>query len=516
MGEERDSTIRSLARGSGLLVVGFVVELGLAFLAKVLMAQILGKVDYGSVSLGIVIAANLSTIVLLGTNKGVARYLPRFDDPAERRGVLVSAYQIAVPLAVLVGVGLYALADPIAVQVLDDPSVAPLLRIFGVATPFAALMKLAVSSVQGTKRSFPKVAVRNLVMPVSRFVLIVAALYTGYRTLGIGLAYLVTYALAAVVALYFVYRHTSLFERGEWVPMHRTLMSYSSPLAVMAVAQLVVAGVALDTIAIAYFGDTGAVGAYNVIVPTAKLLIVVVSAVSFLFMPIVSELDAEGATDEMRRLFEVATKWIVLGTLPVFAVMVLFPGQFLALTFGAEYRTAALGLVVLAVGYFVHAGMGPNRRVLNAVGETRIVMADTLVAGVVNVVGTLALVPQYSLVGAAVATTAAYVTVNALYGYHVYRVVGLHPYSESLVRPALVALTVLGVSGGLARLYFDVTPLGLVAFVAALAPVYAVVMLRFGAVEDEEVMLVLSFEERYGIDLGPFKRVAVLLTSSNG
>jgi len=37
---------------------------------------------------------------------------------------------------------------------------------------------------------------------------------------------------------------------------------------------------------------------------------------------------------------------------------------------------------------------------------------------------------------------------------------------------------------------------------------HGVIVLSFGGIEQEEIMLVLSFEERFGIDLGPFKRIA--------
>ena len=40
---------------------------------------------------------------------------------------------------------------------------------------------------------------------------------------------------------------------------------------------------------------------------------------------------------------------------------------------------------------------------------------------------------------------------------------------------------------------------------------YGFVILRFGGIEDEEIMLVLSFEDRFGIDLGPLKDIAKFL-----
>lgn len=40
---------------------------------------------------------------------------------------------------------------------------------------------------------------------------------------------------------------------------------------------------------------------------------------------------------------------------------------------------------------------------------------------------------------------------------------------------------------------------------------YGIVILRFGGIEDEEVMFVLSIEDRLGVDLGPLMDVAMFL-----
>jgi len=37
---------------------------------------------------------------------------------------------------------------------------------------------------------------------------------------------------------------------------------------------------------------------------------------------------------------------------------------------------------------------------------------------------------------------------------------------------------------------------------------YALIIFRFGGIEEEEVALVLSFEDRFDINLGPLKKVA--------
>lgn len=509
MAEDSDSVVRSLVKGGGVIFLGFFLENGLAFVAKILMARLLGKTHFGELSIGIILAANVSTIFVLGLHTGVARFLPRYDDPAKRKGVLVSAFRIVVPVILVVGVLCYLLATPIARYAFRDVSVAPVVRVFALATPFAALMKLAVGAIQGSKHSLPKVYVRNIVQPISRFVLIVGVFAIGLGTLGVSWAYFGSYVLASAVAMYFVYRNTDLFSPGEYAPMYRELLRFSAPLAVMAVASLIVSGIGIDTFMIAYFSTTDRVSEYNVVMPVAKLMILVLSSLAFLFMPIMSELHAKGATGDMERLFQLATKWIVLATLPILTVMVAFPRQFIALTFGDQYTTAALSLSVLAVGFFVHSAFGLGQRLLNSVGSTRLVMYDNIAAACVNVVVNLLLVPQYPVLGASIGTAAAYVVLDLLYFYHVYTREGMHPFTSSLIEPAAAGAFVLGGAALLAPRLLTITPLRLVAWCVILGPLYLLVAVRFGAIEEEEIMLVLSVEERFGIDLGPLKRIGL-------
>jgi O-antigen/teichoic acid export membrane protein len=293
--------------------------------------------------------------------------------------------------------------------------------------------------------------------------------------------------------------------------MYRELLRFSAPLAVMSVGTLVVSGIGIDTFMIAFFSNADLAAEYNVIMNTAKLMILVISSLAFLFMPIVSELHAKGATEEMERLYQLATKWIVLASLPILAVMVAFPTQFIGLTFGDQYTPAAFSLTVLGIGFFVHSSLGLSERLLKSVGSTTIVMYDTLVAGAVNVVLNLLLIPQFPVLGATIGTAGAYIVLDLLFVYHAYQREAMHPFTASLLKPAAVGSAVLGL-GAVGAIYLtDVTQLRLVLWCALLGPVYLLVMIRAGAIESEEVDLLLGVEDRFDVDLGPLKRIGVRL-----
>lgn len=500
------SIFRAIFASSGVLALGLAFHLGLGFLGRLIVARFLGRVDYGAVALGFTLLTTASILVVLGTDKGVGRYLPRFDADGRRRGVLVSALQVVVPLSVLLGLLVALLAGPIARYAFTDPSIEPVVRVFGLAIPLAAIVRLTLGSTRGMQETVPRVAIDDVALPLTRFSLIAAAVFLGFGAVGVAWAYAGGFAVAAAASIYYLARRTPLLEPVETTTMRRDLLAFSAPLMVTATMNMVHSN--LDNFVLGYFASTGEVGVYNVAYPLAQLLTVLLTAFGFLFMPIVSELHAEGRTAEIVRTYHVVSKWTVLAALPLFLVLVTFPRAVIGATFGPEYAAGGLALAILAVGFFVHVGSGPTGISLTSFGLTRRIMYFNTSTAVANAALNLALVPRFSYVGAAVATTAGYVVMNALFMVQFHREVGTHPFRGAMLRPAFAAIAVWA---GLALVLYRVAPSGLAALLATLAlflPAYAVVVVRFGGVEQEEVDLLGSLEDRFDVDLGPARRVA--------
>lgn len=506
MASSFNDTVRTLFKHGGVLFFGVFLELGISFLAKLLIARVLGPVDYGVVSIGITTTAIVSTVALLGLNRGIGRYLPRFEDPVHRRGILVSAFEVAFPLSVLAGVGVVLAAPVLANELFDNPALVPILRVFGLAIPLATAMKFSVGAVQGYKQSLPKVYITNITLPVVRFVGVVVLLSLGFRAIGVAWAYAGSYAAAATVGLYFLVRRTPLFDRGiETVRMRRELLTFSTPLVISTAMTLVLSDI--DTLMLGVLGRTGAVGIYNVVYPLAELLTVTVASFGFVFMPVISELHQKEKTEATVRLYRLVTKWILFATLPLFALFALFPERAILLTFGVEYVVGGRALAVLSIAFFTHSVAGPNANALTSFGHTRLIMYDNTLVAAVNVGLNLLLIPRYSYFGAAVATAVSYVLLNLLYSAQLYRVAGVHPLDSSVLRPGVVATVLFAAYYGVVRTVLPPSLLVFVVSFAVLLAVYGVAFVRFG-VESEEVMLVLSFEERFGVELGPLKSLA--------
>jgi O-antigen/teichoic acid export membrane protein len=501
-----DSDSLSVLKGSGIIFSGRVLELGISFLALVIIARFLGRVEYGAVSLGMTTATIVSTVVVLGLHTGVARYLPRSDGSAERRGVLLSAIHIAVPLSVMAGLAVVGFADFIAVAAFSDPAVAPVLRIFGIVIPLSVFVKLASSTMQGVRKPVPRVYIRNLILPVSRFALVALVILLGYKAVGVAWAYLLSYAAGAGIGLYFIWRYTPLFESVTPRYRHRELLSFSWPLVLSAAMAMVFSD--LDTLLLGYFSSTGDIGVYRVAYPLATLLLVVLNSFAFMFMPTISDLHSDGEFERMKALYQTVTKWVIVPTLPLFLAVFLFPTSVIGLSFGAEYLEGGLTLSVLSVGFLVHAIAGLNVNTLTAIGQTRVVMANNAIAAILNFSLNLLLIPRYAFLGAAIATTVSYVVLNGLHSGLLFRYTGIHPFSWSALKPAAIA-AVLG-----SVLYLVTTAVrppdvvSLVGMFAVFLPLYATGIVVLGGIEREELELIAAIEGELGIEMNRTRRIA--------
>lgn len=507
MGDDRTKdALRLLTKGGAVVFVGQFLEQGISFLAKVIIAQALGKVDYGSVAFGVATLTFASTVTILGMKPGIGRFLPRSDDERHKRGVVKSAFEISLPVTLLVAVLIFVFADDLSHLVVKDSSLTGILKLSALGIPFRNVYKLSVGGVQGSKKTVPKVLMQNITVPVTRLVTILVAVGLGYGALGAMFAYTAAFVAAGLLGIFYLKRYTRLFSVGPRKHLHSKLLVFSAPLVVNGIMGKVLAD--MDTFLIGYYVSTGEVGVYNVVYPVALLLLTVLMSLGFLFMPLLSEFHSNNNYGDMRRFYQMTTKWIFLVTLPMYMVLTLYPKAIIGSTFGGEFTEGGLALIILSTGFLFHTLLGPNDKTLATVGRTKFVMLATLIAAVLNLAMNVVLIPDYSYVGAAVATAVSYVVMNAITSAYLYHVTDIHPFSAALLKPATAAIAAFVMLYAVVRTLLPNTILVAVAAFATYGVLYATIVVRFGGIEEEEIQLLEDIEHKFDVDLEPVKEIA--------
>lgn len=497
---------RKLFKGGTIIVLGLVLDMGISFVGKVLIGQYLGTASFGAVSLGVTTLTVASTMLVFGLDTGIARYLPRKEGDSYRRGVLLSGYQIGLAVPLAFGLLMALFAGQIATGVFNDPSAAPVFRIVGIVIPLAAFVNLSVGAIQGDQKASPKVVIRNFALPLTRFGGFGLGVLLGVGVVGITGAYLFSYLVGAAICLYYVWTRTNLFAGPEPTYQHRRLLAFSLPIMITGIGSTVFSHA--DIVLLGYLGRVSKVGIYSAVYPVSQLVMFSLNAFAFVFMPIFSELHAEGATEQMEQVYQAVTRWIFFGSFPAVVFVLLFPELVIGLTFGSEYTSGALALSVLVLAFGTHTLMGPNAQALTAIGRTRLVMYSSLAAAALNVALNFALIPSLSFLGAAIATTTSYIALNALLNGLLYWQRGIHPFTSGQFIPLLVMAGLVGTfyTFVLPELSSELVRAGVL--VLLFVVVYPLVVLRYGGFGETEFMLLADVEERFGVNLSFVRSIA--------
>ncbi|WP_254546355.1 flippase [Halomarina pelagica] len=494
-GGSTDQAIRDLAKGAGVVYVGLVVEVVIAFLAQVLAARYLSTGGFGGITTGTALL-NIGAIVSsVGFGEGMARYLPRLPDE-RKRAVARAAFLLGLPVAIVVGGVFVLFAEPIATRVFGDPTVAVSLRIFGAAIPFSTATVISIGGIRGQKQSRYRVYVENILQPTVRFGLVVVAVTYGLDQAGVAGAYAVPYVVGSALAVYYCWRVLPAGESGLDRSLLGEFVGYSAPFVVTGAANFIYRSI--DVFLVLYFLDSEAVGVYGVAYAAAQLIIMFSAAFNFIGTPVASEVEASGGRDEMLRVQNAVLRWLVIASIPALAPLVFYPADFISVVYRPAYAEGAATLALLALGFAVHNVLNAQANLLQALGNSRELAINNTVAAAVNVGLNVVLIPKYGIFGAAVATVIAYMTIDALTVLELRYYLGRFTISRRVVAPVLVALPLFGATALLAPDTLT-TLAGLIAFGAAFAVAYLLLVLFALGLNAEEVMLVRSAEERFGV-----------------
>jgi O-antigen/teichoic acid export membrane protein len=400
----------------------------------------------------------------------------------------------------LFGIILYLSSSYLSLNVFHNQSLIPILQIFSLALPFAVWFNLFVSGIRGFQKLKYKVYTESIFLKITTFILIFIFIYFGYGIIGVAYAYLIAIALGAVLAFY--YLETKLFpvlkSKIKSISVKKELFHFSWPLMLTALIWTILGYT--DTLMLGFFKSTEQVGIYNAALPTAMLTLLVLNSVSLIFMPVTSELFARKKFKELKRIFQVVSKWIFFLTLPGFVALVLFSSQILNILFGSVYTAGALALITLSCGYFISALAGPTRMLLQTLGKTKILLANNIAILVINVILNFYLIPIYGILGAAAATASSLILLSILTLFEVYKYskqqlkVAIHPfrpiYWKGLLSTVLALIPLYLLKSALSS-----TPIILLLLLVLYLAAYLVLVKAFKSLEPEDEMVLNALKQ---------------------
>jgi O-antigen/teichoic acid export membrane protein len=489
--------LRVLAAGTAQNIVGLAVFVVGTFAANVLISRAFGGGRLGAVSLGIVtVGTQFAFIAAAGSRFGMDMAAVRYvaievgaGHRARIRLVVSRSALIAAAVSVAVGAVTFVLAGPIARQ-LSDPTTAGQttgsMRAAAVAIPFVALTYVWLGAGRGLKIMRHTLYVQWVAQPIL-WIGFMAAFWQIDKTEAIAVwAYACSWVVSSVAA-HFFWRSIS---RGDVEPMERDvtglLVRYGAP---RAPAALLSQGLFwIDYFVAASFVLPDDLGVYASCVRVALVMVLFLTAVSYVFSPFVADLHARGERERLDELFKAITRWTVAGTIPILVLMLVAPAPILQVFGGQTFTSGTTALRILVIGQAINVSVGAAGFVLIMAGRTGWDLSVYASSVFLDLVLALILVPKLGIEGAAIAQAVTIAASNWFRLALVRRYVGIFPWDATYLRlatPAAVCAGAMVLAHALlgdAKWFVDLAGTGIVGGL-----VYVPVLLAFGLAPSEKV-----------------------------
>ncbi|MBA2742627.1 MAG: oligosaccharide flippase family protein [Actinobacteria bacterium] len=455
--------LKRLGKHSAIYGLGGLVSRIIAVLLLPLYTRYLSPSDYGKVETLIALATVTGVVLRMGITSAFFRFYFDSPEPEQRRLVLRTSFWFTMSMATLGLVAGVALSPAISELLFGTSNDAEL-----VAASFVGLwcgmnyeQLTSLFRVEERSTAFVSASLTNILITIGTTLLLVVALDAGPLGVIVG-----NFTGTLVVYLALVgYRREQLglqFDRGLLREMNR----FGLPL--VPTALFLWTTNFSDRLFLVKLADTEEVGLYSVGVRIASAMVLLLTAFRLAWPAFAYSIEDDR---EARRTYAYVLTYLVLVTTWVATGLTLLSPWIVdwlaAPAFESSSRVVGpLAFAAVAFGGYIVVAIGVGRA-----RRTQFNWVVTGAAAAVNIALNLILIPSYGMMGAAVATVAAYATMFAgmsWWAQRIYRV----PYQWRRVLTAALAGVALAVTGKLVE--------GGLAVALAFAVAYPLVLLPLG------------------------------------
>lgn len=486
--EQAEAPRPSLTRQAAALASGSLATQAAALLLLVGLTRLVSKTELGAYQQLNLIYGIVSPLLVAGIPAALLYFVPRTDDPTERKAWVGQAYLVLGALGLATSFAVIVWRDPLA-SALGNPDLGGALLRYA-PYPFLAFVTAVMPTALVAVGRAGQAAVLNALGGVFVIVAVLGAVAiepdAEHMALGLVVAQLGT-ALIATVA---VQRSVGIRLRREQLAAGAAaLLRYGLPLALTGIAGRL--AFQFDRLVVSREFSPALFAVYVVGAVELPLTVVVQQSVNSVLVPALARHHAAGDLAGMAALWRRAIRRTSLVLLPLFVFFMLTANATVEVLFGGSYSQSVdvfrvyLLLVPVRVATY---GLIPQ-----AIGRTGINLTASFVLLVANVAFVLALVGPLGLTGPAWGTIIATFLMAIYYLVRLRSVLNLSmralfPWRVLAVNLALTALA--GIPAGLVVLA-AVSGVAELAVAALLfAPSYVAVMRWAGRLQPDEVALV--------------------------
>ena len=402
--------LRELLRVMSLSAAMLYAAHFLGYLTRVLFARVLTTEEYGMFYALIGFFMFFAVFRSFGMSPTLIHFIPKYRSEGQKlRYMLWITFLFQVLVGVVAFLLFFGLSGQIAEYIFHDPGVTFLVQIHAITFVLIGFARYFHSILRGMQRHMLSAAydtVRLFFVLACTSVLLLLGKFT---LTALVLVWMFSYLFIILVYQPFLiplYRKTRSVSAEKFPRIRKELIGYAVPLMLGIAADIILSR--SDVVLLTFFRGVSEVALYEIAHPASQLLLLFVSAFSFVVFPVVSKLHYSKNQQRIRDLFSGAYNAGLYLVAPVFVMLMVYPEIVIRLIFGEKYLAAAPALQIFTAGTLFLVFAQINFNILQGVGEVKRRTRILYFVAIFNIVLDIAAIIYFGYIGAIVVTSVSF------------------------------------------------------------------------------------------------------------
>jgi len=392
-----DVETKEFAKGTNQLVIAQLVFLLSGYVIHLVLGRHLGPETYGTYGVVLSLMTTVNLLLIVGFPQSASKYIAGGSDVGSviRYSIRIQAIFAAVVFAAYLG-----LASLVA-DALNDPSLAPYIRISAFVVPVYAFYCMYNNGYLNGLRRFDKQAITLIVSSIVKIGAVFALVFLGLGVNGAIFGYLA----AAVVGLFLGWRYLGPVAKSTISFNWRKLLKFGVPATILSISIFLLMNIDLFMVK-AIMQDNVSTGYYTSAATLAKIPYYIFTGLSLIVLPSISRSVATNDVTLLRSYIRQSMRHMLILLLPLVLLISATSSELVSLVYSSTYIDAARSLSLLIVGLGLLSVFLVLTNIIMGSGKPKVAMLLGLLMVPLDVGLNLWLIPNHGLMGAAIATTA--------------------------------------------------------------------------------------------------------------
>jgi O-antigen/teichoic acid export membrane protein len=401
---------KTSATGSFQLLIGVATSTVIMAIAAIILGRLLTVDEYGLYGIALIPANMINLFRDWGINSAMTKYIANSrvsNKEEEIHDVIVAGliFEVAAGLA-LSFLSLF-LANFIASTVFHRPESASLIAIVSVSIISGSLLAASQSVFVG----FERMELNSLTLvcqSIAKIAIAPVLVFVGYGVLGAVIGYTMSFVVAGITGLvtFCLILLRPLRKKGtrnsNIKKALRTMLNYGVPLSISSILVNIIGQI--YGFMIPSFATNTIMGNYQTAVNFAVLLTFFTFPIGTVLFPAFAKVDPQNEHELLRTVFASSIKYTCILLVPATMVLMTLSGPMIGTLYGEKYVYGPFFLTIAVIGNLLAVvGSLSVGGLLSGLGETRILLKQSVIVIIVGIPLGLLLIPALGITGAIIA-----------------------------------------------------------------------------------------------------------------